>query len=293
MIERVVMMNVFRKSIFYIILYYIMFDRKAFAKEVHKEFKKKVVAKHQFRKIRASKPLESVQLDLADFKNYKNPANKNNRYLIVLIDVYSRKLWVYPSTTKTSSVVANIVEKWINTELQDSKYKLENLTSDNEFDTNVFEELATKHKFKQWFADPHEKFRTGIVERVIRTLRDRIKFYLTENDTLNYIDGLFDIVEEYNYTNHRSIMAIPHIAFKGKKTHPVDKKYIPQLKKGDRVRILLDRKLFRKSDDQTWSSEVYIVVDKDKYRYVLQNPETKKKLSKRLLKRKLFNQKLK
>ena len=63
-----------------------------FKDEFNRDIRKK------FKKIDVKAPLVSVQIDFADFPRLKSPKNRNVRYLLIIIDVYSRYIWVVPLT---------------------------------------------------------------------------------------------------------------------------------------------------------------------------------------------------
>ena len=110
--------------------------------------------------------------------------------------------------------------------------------------------------FKKWLKNNdieiyliHNEGKSVVAERFIRTLKNKIYKYMTAISKNVYIDKLYDIVDEYNNTYHRTI-----------KTKPVDVKdntYIdfekevndkdPKFKAGDHVRFL-NTKIFQLKD---------------------------------------------
>ena len=107
----------------------------------------------------------------------------------------------------------------------------------------------------------HNEGKQVIVERFIRTLKNKIYKYMTAISKNVYINKLDDIVNEYNNTYHRTI-----------KTKPVDVKdntYIdfekevndkdPKFKVGDHVRISKYTNIFAKRYTPNWSEEVFII----------------------------------
>ena len=76
-----------------------------------------------------------------------------------------------------------------------------------------------------------------------------------------YIDKLYDIVDEYNNTYHRTIKMKPvdvkdnsYIDFK-KDVNDKD----PKFRDGDHVRILKYKKIFAKGYMPNWSEEVFVI----------------------------------
>ena len=70
--------------------------------------------------------------------------------------------------------------------------------------------------FKKWLNDNdiemysiHNKGKSVVAERFIRTLKTKIYKYMTLRSKNVYIDRLDDIVDEYNNTYHRTIKMKP------------------------------------------------------------------------------------
>ena len=246
---------------------------KVYALQRHREVNSKM-RKKLYKREGAIRPFFSVQVDLADFPKLQNPLNRNIRYLLICVDVFSRYLWVVPLKTKAN---LHIPMRQLFQQMKKEYGKTPaNVTGDNEFDTRELKKFADEYKFRWWFGDPHEKYRTGIVERVIRTIRGLIKRYLTQNDTTKYIDVLDKLVENYNDTEHGHIRTKPRVAIRSGQTFPKPmKKQIPILRVGDMVRVLMSRKrAFDKGDKPYYSEQVYEVMRKDGNKYVVRNTET-------------------
>ena len=107
----------------------------------------------------------------------------------------------------------------------------------------------------------HNEGKSIVGERFIRTLKNKLYKYMTAISKNVYIDKLDDIVNEYNYTYHRTI-----------KIKPVDVKdntYIdfekevnnkgPKFKVDDYVRISKYKNIFAKGYMPNWSEEVFII----------------------------------
>ena len=226
----------------------------------------------QFRRIVASEPFESVQIDLGFLPQLRSPLNNNVIGFIVFIDVFSRYLWIKPLTNRQQIHIK--VKEMLDEMKRNFGKKPKNLTADNEFATLELQRLVAKElDGRLWLAEPHEKFRTGIVERVIRTLKNLIKRYLTQYNTTKYIDILPTLVNNYNSTVHGTINVTPESAIRTGKIHPkIPRKRIRKLKIGDRVRILDPRKRgWTKGDVPYYTKDVYTVTDTDMTRYRVRN----------------------
>lgn len=252
---------------------YKMMLNKVYALQRHREINSKM-KKKLFKREGAHRPFYSVQIDLADLPKLQNPYNKNIRYLLVCIDVFSRYMWVKPLTKRKDLHIP--LRQLFDEMKRDFKKTPVNMTADNEFRSRQLKALATKYKFRWWYGDREEKFRTGIVERSIRTLKNLIKRYLTQNDTTRYTNILQELVDNYNDTEHTHIRTKPRVAIKTGQSYPKPmKKEIPILRAGDKVRVLEKRKRnFTKGDVPYYSKDLYEILKKDGNKYVVRNMGT-------------------
>ena len=127
----------------------------------------------------------------------------------------------------------------------------------------------------------HNKGKSNVAERFIRTLKTKIYKYMTSISKNVYIDKLDDIVNEYNNTYHRASRIKPvdvkdnlyidstglhsmelHSAeLRSTKKHSnkdVNDKN-PKFKVGDHVRISKDKNVFAKGYTPNWSEEVFVI----------------------------------
>ena len=246
------------------------------------EFKRDI--RKKFQKIDAKGPFVSVQFDLADFPNLKHPKNQNVRYLLVAIDVYSRYCWIEPLNTRHSLDIESGMKK-IFSEMKRVFGKIpQNITTDNEFENKVVKKLAIQHRFNRYTADPNEKFKTGMVERLIRTIRNLIKRYVRAHNTIEYVKVLPDLVYNYNHTPHRSIGITPTEAIEMKKGRKMSKEYHNIQPHSDiigkTVRLRKPRSVLDKGDKPKFTVELYEVVDRISNRYRVRNIKSGKIMDK-------------
>src|SRR5689334_7452805 len=76
----------------------------------NKQYIRKV---NQFAPIVASATYSSIQIDLMDMSNYSR-LNKGIKYLMCIIDVYSRYAFVYPLKNKTTIETSKYLNEWLN-----------------------------------------------------------------------------------------------------------------------------------------------------------------------------------
>ena len=141
-------------------------------------------------------------------------------------------------------------------------------------------------KVKELFSDidyyaTSVKTAQGKVERFNQTLRRLITIYQSAYKTTKWVKVLPDLVYNYNHRFHRSIGCSPiecneEFQFaKEMERYDIPNQKVLIFKKGDKVRILLNKDLFDKGRAE-WSSKVYrvdkidghrIIVDGEPYQY--------------------------
>ena len=113
--------------------------------------------------------------------------------------------------------------------------------------------------------------KSSVVERWIRTMKEKMWKYFTDNNTNVYIDILPDLVKEYNNTGHSSIKMTPVKASKKENKLTVWRNPYPEhleiydikpkFSVGDKVRISKKKKTFEKGYTTRWTEEVFTIVE--------------------------------
>ena len=105
-----------------------------------------------------------------------------------------------------------------------------------------------------------------MVERVNRTIKSRIQKYFYKSKTKNWIDIIDKVVDNYNNTPHSSIGVAPNQVSENNKNEVYKRLYpdinlrtVCKLKRGDRVRKILNKENFEKGYTKNWSEEIYII----------------------------------
>ena len=202
------------------------------------------------------------QVDLIDFRNLKNKKFKQwVGYIYVCVDVLSRYAWVEPIETKTSECCKKALDQII----KKSNRKPEMIYSDhgNEF-MGEYKKYLKKMEITQYFSN--SKFKAGIAERFIRTIKEKIYRVLTYRKQKKYIDILQDLTKSYNNSFHRSIGMSPSEVNRKNQQTVYDYQYsddesdiVFKFEIGEYVRIVLEKNIFEKGYTQKWSTEVLII----------------------------------
>ena len=183
--------------------------------------------------------------------------NKGFRFLLCVIDIYSKHAWVIPLKDKKGVSIVNAFRSI----LKKSNRK------PNKIWVDKGSELYNSH-VKKWLKDnsiemrsKHNDGKSVVAERFIRTIKKKIYKYMTSISKNVYIDKLDDIVHKYNNKKHRTIEMKP--------TDVKDNTYIdfskevndndPKFKVGDHVRISKYKNIFAKGYTPSWSEEVFVI----------------------------------
>ena len=210
------------------------------AEELHKPIKRKFTKRRVF--VNGIDKIWGADLaDMTALSKY----NEGYRFLLLVIDIFSKYGWIIPLKNKQGVTTADALET-IFKERKPKKLWVDNGT---EFYNNNVKGLVELYSTKN-----EEK--SSIVERWIRTMKEKIWKYFTDNNTYTYIDVLPDLVEDYNNTVHSSIKMTPVEASKKENELTVWRNLYPDRYKinpltpkfsvGDEVRIVKRKRLLGK-----------------------------------------------
>ena len=129
--------------------------------------------------------------------------NKGIKYLLCAIDLFSKYAWVIPIKDKKGTSIVNAFKKI----LSDSNRK------PNKIRVDQGSEFYKKKGFlKINNIEMYSTFNEGksvVAERVIKTLKTKIHKYMTAISKNIFFDALYDIVDKYNNTVHKTIKMKP------------------------------------------------------------------------------------
>jgi hypothetical protein len=206
------------------------------------------------------------QIDLLDVSKIKDE-NDNNRYLLTVIDCFSKFAWVIPIKNKQGSTVLEAFQKL----LKKSKRIPQKIQCDDgtEFFNKQFESFCKQSNITLY--STFSEVKAAIVERFNRTVREKLARYFTYVDHNRYIEILDKIILSYNKSYHRSIKQSPISVKKSDEArlfltlYKFDKAKGPQntlifkFKKGDKVKISKSKTIFEKGYTPSWTIEFFII----------------------------------
>lgn len=216
---------------------------------------------------------EQVDVDLADTTRLSG-SNDRIKFLIVMLDPFSRYAMVEPIKNKKSQTVLEGMKRLFSKNPTRVPKALRHDEGGEFVNKNMRAYLKQKN-IAQYIAKGQPK--ANYAERFIRTIKNKIYRFMTHNKTKRYIDVLPNLVESYNNSTHSSIGMRPTSVTEGEVENKLWKKlYLSgnankiklkrhRYKKGQQVRVVVNKKPFEKGFTPNWSETVYLV-DKKLYR---------------------------
>ena len=184
--------------------------------------------------------------------------NKGIKYLLCVIDLYSKYAFVAPLRDKKGISVANGFNKIIK---QSDNRKPNKIWVDQggEFYNNVFKRWLSNNNIIMY--STYNEGKSVVAERFIRKLKNKLYKHMTATGKNVYYDVLDDIVNEYNNTKHNTIKMKPIDVKDNNKRVYIDEhnEKDSRFKVGDRVRIYKFKNTFAKGYPPYWSKEIFTV----------------------------------
>ena len=207
--------------------------------------------------------------DLADVSNTKI-YNNDVTYLLILIDVFSRYLWIEPLKDKSGRQVAAGFKTIFMS--QDRKPKRIRSDKGREFTNQLVKQLMKSSKIKSFTTKNETK--ANFAERVIKTIKALMYRYFLKYQTYRYIDVLQDLVHNYNNTPHSSLKNLSPAEINSNNEAVIWKRmYVDttiirknkyKFKKGDKVRISHLKYQFQRDYHQKWTEEYFVIQGRKK-----------------------------
>ena len=197
--------------------------------------------------------------DLVDMQAFSK-FNLGVKYLLAVIDVFSKCGWLIPLKDKTGKSVASVLKTIF------KERKPEKMWVDK---GKEFYNKDVKDLIELYSTENEEK--SSVVERWIRTMKEKMWKYFSANSTNVYINVFPDLVREYNNTRHSSIKMRPTNVSKKENELRVWKNLYPDYLEikhinlnfyvGDRVRISKKKKTFEKGYTTRWTEDIFTIVE--------------------------------
>ena len=209
---------------------------------------------------------QQVQGDLIDLSRLARE-NDKNRYILTVVDSFSRLGFASAIPDKKATTVANAFQDI----LKKMNYKPLYFFSDNgkEF-YGAFRKMLKKKNIL-FYTSKDKEIKAGIAERFNRTILTKLARYLSKQNSNRYVDALPLIIRNYNNQRHSALGISPNkvshtnkervwLRLHHKCTHRKKiKKVKTDLKIGDYVIIPKTKKTFAKGYQTGWTGEIFRV----------------------------------
>lgn len=214
-----------------------------------------------------------IQADLVEMIPFAK-VNKGYRYILVVINAFSKFVWTVPVKRKTGKEVATA----LNSIFQHMSNLPKHLQTDlgKEFYNSDVRKVLQKYNINHYSVYSTKK--ASIVERVNRTLKSRMWKQFSNQGSYRWLNILATITQDYNNTVHSTTGVKPLQVHHKDEKRLLDTVYSnlkivdpkgAKFKENDFVRISKHREAFAKGYTPNWSNEIFTV-----YKVQNTNPTT-------------------
>ena len=171
------------------------FEKLSVVTELHKPARKN----YPRRRVEMRHIDETWQADLVEMIPYSK-VNKGFKYLLTVIDIFSKYAWAVPVKSKNGKDVTVAVKS-----ILDQGRVPENMHTDRgkEFYNSQFENLMQLHNIKLY--STYSNLKASIIERFNRTLKNMMWLQFSLQGNYKWIDILHTLISKYNNRKHRTI----------------------------------------------------------------------------------------
>jgi co-chaperonin GroES (HSP10) len=232
---------------------------KEFAKEIHH----RALKKFQRRKVSVMRKDEIWGLDLAFMDSWAE-YNDGYKFILCIIDVFSKFAWCVPLKNKTAkSTLDAVIDVVLKSERLPEKIWVD---KGSEFYNKDFKNWAKQNGIVMY--STYGESKSVVVERFLQTLKNMLTKYFSATNTRNWVKILPKIMKKYNNRIHKTIGMTPTEASadtnEGKVFTALNNTYHENVKKGtqkfkvgDYVRISRMKGTFEKGYQPNFSHEVF------------------------------------
>jgi len=228
-------------------------SKREIAYELHKPARKNFTR----RRVNVYGKNDLWQADLVEMIPYSTK-NKNYKYILTVIDCFTKRAWALPLKSKTGKEVTDAMSKI----LLEGSPKLLQLDNGKEFYNTTFDALMSKYNIHKY--STFSILKACIVERFNRTLKEKMFREFTARGSHEWISILPKLLEEYNNSRHRTIEMSPMQANANPESVKIKHREINnakiKFKVGDNVRISTQKGVFTKGYLPNWSTEIFEII---------------------------------
>lgn len=218
------------------------------------------------RRIKISHRGQRFDADLLDLQDLKRQ-NKQYAYVLTVIDTFTKYLWGQPIKTKSGPEVAAALKDVFTAGLAPQFLYTD---KGKEFLNSHVQDLLKQYNVVHRVCTS-ESYHCPFVERVNRTLKDKLFQAMTATTTQNWFDLLPRIISTYNKTVHSTTKMAPESitdddtlqVFRNSYLNhlPQNVKRVYKFKKGDYVRIAKAQTAFSRGYLPRFTWEIFQIAD--------------------------------
>ena len=151
-------------------------------------------------------PNEKWSADLIDMNQYTSH-NNNYRYILTVIDYFSRKVFAVALKTKDLESSIEGFNKIVNNQSFNTYPQMLITDQGSEFE---LKEWCHQHKIKLVHTESHSPTQNSLIENFNGSLRRLIRANFVRNNNLNWIDELDMLLNNYNSKKHKTTGYVPN-----------------------------------------------------------------------------------
>jgi len=204
------------------------------------------------------------QADLVDYSKYVK-WNRGYKFILMIMDIFSRKAWAFPLKSKRGKEVAEVLESLFSSIPTPQRLQVD---EGKEFYNHNVQQVLSKDDIELFSI--FSQYKCAHVERLNRTIKEKLEKIFTATNSRNWIDYLDEVMIAYNNTTHSTTKFKPNEVNKSnekevfentmesRKPSKVNKKR-KALPVGTRVRISRNKGTFGRGYEANWSTEEFFV----------------------------------
>lgn len=214
------------------------------------------------------KPNLQFQADLVDYSKFAMH-NQGYKYMLMIMDLFTRQAWAFPLRTKSGAEVAGIFRPFFR------QHKTERLQVDEGKEFYNKDVKSVLHDYDIELFSIYSQTKAALVERLNRTIKGMLEKIFTATNSKTWIHVIDDVMDIYNNRRHRSIGMAPN-EVPAREQEAFDTMYAdfkPGMEKkkrvrketfpvGTRVRLSKRKGTFGRGYEANWSSEEFFITRK-------------------------------
>lgn len=228
--------------------------------ELHKPARKNFIR----RRVKIKGIDDLWQADLVEMIPYAKE-NGGFKYLLTVIDCFSKMAWVIPVKNKKSELIVAAFHSIF----KQSRRIPRHLQTDmgTEFYNKHFKQLMRQENINHY--STFTSIKAGIVERFNRTLKEQMWKTFSLQGSYKWLPILKSLVSDYNHKKHRTIQMAPIDVTKSNEKQILKRVYTRhhkiihnnKFRVGDFVRVSKFKTIFDKGYTPNWSTEIFKIIN--------------------------------